>query len=488
MLNKLVMASVAVGIILSITLVPIITEQLVDAKPTKKVHFTQTVTSFPDPGVGHGGNQLAMILHPNEGSLYDGSMTYAASKPVQIAVLHEIGLDDDKGQPTWTVSGDKLYGLSLIDAAASGSLEFTGAALALRSSESEKFVATVSVDGWIRGQPTEIIMQTIQRPPEIPELRLAHTVVPVVLPLHDGFYDGQSVQYVITDASDAEFIETILDRKGFNATLSEPLAQVPAESLNPIYIFEDGISGNGTLGYQPDVFASIPGQDNYGALRDIIQVSWRGGQTAEILESVEQINNASRMGRIKMDHTEMVLNAPQISWPGGAMTIRDDSAAPGYEGGQIMDLDTENMTVTFAAHRGWGPDGKTVYHIIVESTPAGPAGLMGVPDSPATAALGLEDVSAGMFHFSNGINGTGLVGFQPGIVSQDVTNVNYTPIWHVHLIEWHYPEEAMVLQTLHDIETFKDDDAVTAAPARPLNRDQIINAPIVEPFNKTTNG
>lgn len=79
-------------------------------------------------------------------------MTFTSSKPVQMIVLHEISSQEAKGQPIWTVDGNTVYGLSLIDLEEkSGSFEFTGAALALHSSNSKEFTATVSVDGWIRG-------------------------------------------------------------------------------------------------------------------------------------------------------------------------------------------------------------------------------------------------------------------------------------------------------------------------------------------------
>ena len=53
---------------------------LVDAGSRKKIHFTQTITSSQDPGQGHENHQLALILSPNEGTLYDGSMTFTSSE------------------------------------------------------------------------------------------------------------------------------------------------------------------------------------------------------------------------------------------------------------------------------------------------------------------------------------------------------------------------------------------------------------------------
>ena len=160
---------VIVIFVASIISISSLSDQFVDAGSRKKIHFTQTITSSQDPGQGHQNHQLALILSPNEGTLYDGSMTFTSSKPVQIVVLHEINSKEVKGQPTWTVDGNTVYGMSLIDLEEkSGSFEFTGAALALHSSNSKEFTVTVSVDGWIRGQPTEVIMQKIELEKEDP--------------------------------------------------------------------------------------------------------------------------------------------------------------------------------------------------------------------------------------------------------------------------------------------------------------------------------
>ena len=122
----------------------------------RKFHFTQTVLSSPSPGIGHEGHQLAMILPPSNGTIYDGSMTYTASEPVQIVVLHEIDKADARGQPTWNIDGDTIYGWTLVKPDVSaGSFEYTGAALALHTG-GDKFAATVTVDGWIRDAPMEL--------------------------------------------------------------------------------------------------------------------------------------------------------------------------------------------------------------------------------------------------------------------------------------------------------------------------------------------
>ncbi len=186
----LIIGIFAVGIIF----VSSTSDQFADAGSRKKIHFTQTITSSQDPGQGHENHQLALILSPNEGTLYDGSMTFTSSEPVQIVVLHEIQSLETKGQPTWTVDGNTVYGLSLIDLQKnSGSFEFTGAALALHSPNSKEFTITVSVDGWIRGQPTEVIMQKIELQKEEPSSLLSRTNVPATIPMHKGIYEGNQI-------------------------------------------------------------------------------------------------------------------------------------------------------------------------------------------------------------------------------------------------------------------------------------------------------
>ena len=174
MLKKILIILIVGIFITSIISVSSISDQYVDAGSRKKIHFTQTISSFQDPGLGHENHQLAFILSPNEGTLYDGSMTFTSSEYVNIVVLHEINQNDVRGQDTWNVNENTVYGLSLIDPEKkSGSFEFTGAGLALHSSNSKEFTTTVSVDGWIRGQPTQVLAQKFEFEKEKPSLLLS---------------------------------------------------------------------------------------------------------------------------------------------------------------------------------------------------------------------------------------------------------------------------------------------------------------------------
>ena len=208
-------------------MIPPLTDQMAGAGSTKKVHFTETITSSQDPGQGHESHQAALILSPNSGTLYVATLTYTSSEPVEIAILHEISKDEVKDQPTWTVDGNTFYGLSMIDQGSNaGSIKFTGSALALHS-DSSKFTATVSVDGWIRGQPTEIILQQLEPEKEEPSLKLSRANVPATIPLHIGTYEGDPVYYIITNTNDETQAELITEKQNWKVELAPPLSEAP---------------------------------------------------------------------------------------------------------------------------------------------------------------------------------------------------------------------------------------------------------------------
>lgn len=486
-MNKLI-AILIIGIFaVSIISISAISDQFADAGSRKKVHFTQTITSSQDPGQGHENHQLALILSPNEGTLYDGSMTFTSSEPVQIVVLHEMSSQEKKGQPIWTVDGNTVYGLSLIDLnEKSGSFEFTGAALALHSPNSKEFTATVSVDGWIRGQPTEIIMQKIELEKEEPSMLLSRANVPATIPMHKGIYGGQQVLYIITDGSDRDYAETLSEKQGWNVELATSIADTPDEALQKIFIFKNGIKGDGIYGFQDEVFSTTPSQESeYSALSSVIEVTWKVGQKEIVFESAADVIAAEEGGRVEFNETGIVLNTPQIVWPDGQMVVRSDkeiSDDMSYGDGQIIEINEEDLTVTFVAHRGWGSDGRTIYYIVTDATPSGPAKSMGVVSSPTSANLIAHSAAVDLFQFKNGIKGSGPLGFQAGIAGAALGDDNYSPMWRIYLIEWNDDESAKVLETKSDIDAFRADNLLSVSIARPTNSDHIVNCPFIDPF------
>jgi len=485
-LKKLIIVLIIGIVAISLISLSSMSDQFVDAGSRKKIHFTQTITSSQDPGQGHENHQLAIFLWPNEGTLYDGSMTFTSSDSVQVVVLHEINLEEIKGQPTWTVDGNIVYGLSLIGLEEkSGSLEFTGAALALHSPNSKEFTATVSVDGWIRGQPTEVIMQKIELEKD-PSLLLSRANVPAIIPMHKGIYEANQILYILTDGSDEEYTKILSEKQDWNVEFSPPMADIPEDSHQKLFVFKNGIRGDGIYGFQAELFSSTPSQESeYSALSSVIEVTWKTGQKATFFESIADVIAAEEGGRVEFNETEIILNTPQIVWPDGQMKVRSDKKITDempYGGGQIIEINEEELTVTFVAHRGWGPDGRTIYYIVTDATPSGPAETMGVVSSPNSANLIANSGAVDLFQFKNGIKGSGPLGFQAGIANAALGDSNYSPMWRIYLVEWNDTKSAKILETKSDIDSFRADNLISTSIARPTNSDHIVNCPFIDPF------
>ena len=485
-MNKLVLILILTIFVTGILTVSFIPDNFVDANSTKKIHFTKTVTSSQNPGQGNENHQLVLILSPNKDTLYDGSITFSSSEPVQIAVLHEINSNDVKGQPTWTVDGNTIYALSLIDPTIkSNSIEFTGAALALHSPNSKEFTATVSVDGWIRGQPAEVIIQKIESEKKS-SLLLSRANVPAIIPMHEGLYDGNPIFYIITDSSQQGYAEMLTTKQGWKVEIAPSIKKIPENILQKIFIFKNGVRGDGINKYQKEIFTSIPSQKlQYNSLNSVIEVTWKKGQNATVLESLEEVINAEKGGRVEFNEIGVVINTPQIMWPDDQMLVRDNKEITDdltFSGGQIVEINKDKMTVTFVAHRGWGPDGKTIYHIITDATPSGPAEMMGVPFSPSSIYSITNSSTADLFQFQNGIKGSGSLGFQPSISTATPGDDNYSPIWRVYIVEWNNPENAKILETISDINSSKEADLISVSLGRTMNSNHIVNYPFIDPF------
>jgi len=304
-------------------------------------------------------------------------------------------------------------------------------------------------------------------------LRLSRANVPATIPMHQGFYNGDSVYYIITDSSDPTHAEVITENQGWQVELAPLLANAPAEALSKTYMFKNGITGDGVHGFQGEVFTSTPAQpDLYSALTSHVHVTWNDVEPS-ILDSEEMIMAAADAGDVTLAELPVVLNMPQIIWPDGQMMVKEDKTLADdtpYGGGQVLDIDTEEMTVTFIAHRGWGPDGRTIYYIVTDATPSGPAGMMGVVDAPTSASLIVSSAAVDLFQFRNGITGSGPMGFQPGIAAG------------ISMIGWEDPDNASILETKADIDAYSKAGLISVALARPMDSDHIVNCPFIDPF------
>ncbi len=110
---------------------------------------TGTIQSGPDPGLGHEGHSLAMILPPRDIQYQGGTVAYSASENIQLVALHgPLGPGDDQGQDTWSPDGDTKYALTLVDLGKDGVWDtFSGNALAFHTMNPDGFTVTYAVGG-----------------------------------------------------------------------------------------------------------------------------------------------------------------------------------------------------------------------------------------------------------------------------------------------------------------------------------------------------
>jgi hypothetical protein len=478
--KPIIISAIVVTIIVITSSFSLLSDEFAVAKPQSKVHFTKTVTSSQDPGVGEGNYQFALVLSPNQGSLYSVSLTYTSNEPLEVVVLHELHSDEIKGQPTWTVDGNTVYGMSVIEPAKARSFDFVGAALAFRSNN--PFTVTASVDGWIRGQPAELVVKQF----EIKEKSfvLPDSQIPVTIPLRIGYYEKDSVYYILTDSSNKTLADKVSGKQNWPVQFAPKLRWATPVSQDTIYAFTNGIEGDGIYGFQEEVFSSTPSQtEKYSPLRTLITVSWKTGQNPQILNSAEEVLKAEKDSRIKLVRTNVTINTPQIVWPGGQLfTTNDTTTNETFEKGQVIEINKDTKKVTFIAHRGWGADGRTIYYIIPDATPMGPADLMGVPASPKIAKVLSGAAFVDMYQFKNGFKGSGELGFQSSIIASKLDE-SYVPICRVSIVEWKDPASSSVLETISDINKQKSKGNIFVTLARPLSDDHVVNCPLIETNN-----
>ena len=216
-----------------------------------------------------------------------------------------------------------------------------------------------------------------------------------------------------------------------------------------------------------------------------MHVTWINDADARVLDSEQEILNAEANGKVSLDEIPVVLNMPQIVWPDGQMMVKEDKTLTDdmpYGGGQVLDINTDEKTVTFIAHRGWGPDGRTIYYIVTDATPSGPANMMGVTSAPTSASLIANPAAVDLFQFKDGLTGSGLLGFQAGIAAGAPGDENYSPMWRIFMIGWDNPKNAQLLETIDDINAYKKAGLIDINIAKPMDSDHIVNCPFINPF------
>jgi hypothetical protein len=310
------------------------------------------------------------------------------------------------------------------------------------------------------------------------EQNLSKTSVPVTLPLTQGYANSHEVFYISTEASDRDLAELMTNVTGARVVYAPSLANTPPAALANIYAFKNGIEGSGPLGFQPNVADSEPGNARYSPLWRIILAEWKEGITPVELRSEQEITAAIQEGKLTIESTKMVVNCPFIQWEGGSLPVRENKKLTDespYGPGQVLEIDIVNKQVTFVAHRGFAPDGSTIYYIATDASNQDTANALGALFVNKTGPVTLSGASSDLWVFTNGIKGTGPMGYQASITGSNVEDMQYSPMWRINTATWKDPSTARFLTTASEIASFASEGMLSTQIAG-----FVVNCPFVE--------
>ena len=253
----------------------------------------------------------------------------------------------------------------------------------------------------------------------------------VTLPLHRGISNGQSVYYVITDASDGNIASALGINTSQKLANAANTAGVERVSVNP-----DGtVVFPATVNFTPNpAFSLTPGPTGFPpASANPPAVADPGYSPLIQLPS------------------GVVENAPQVANSTG-------------QANKVVSIDFANMTVTYKETNGF-QGGKALRYASFDSSDPGAAtiehvtyapALNNLPtlndDSTASARASLAAFTNGQTGAANqnrqGLNSAILDGLDPlNVLRWNPTQGRYSPIWDAHLTQWQVPLAQRTLQT-----------------------------------------
>src|SRR5512133_3753886 len=83
------------------------------------------------------------------------------------------------------------------------------------------------------------------------------------IPAGMAYADGKEIYFSHTEVSDAAVGEKLTAMMKSPVIVVTYLAKVPGELTTPVYVFQNGKTGKGPLGFQADVFNNPAGTEGY---------------------------------------------------------------------------------------------------------------------------------------------------------------------------------------------------------------------------------
>lgn len=237
----------------------------------------------------------------------------------------------------------------------------------------------------------------------------------ITLPLVPGFYDGQQVFYINTEASDLSLAAA--DGTTFVPKLTNAIEAGATSDLFHVVNFS-----------QPNVLDEVPypvGPNNterdYSPLWRIHLVTWQPGATPRTLKSEDEVLAAQAAREVTIEATHIVVNCPVVATPSGslpsavAISIRGDGG-----------------TIRLPLTKGFAND-NTIFYINTEASDAGVAAHDGTTFAPKLAKAHASGAEADLYPFVGNANPAQrtVVDSAPNPVGPGNTDTDYSPLWDV---------------------------------------------------------
>ena len=146
---------------------------------------------------------------------------------------------------------------------------------------------------------------------------VAYALKPAV-PNVTGYLEGQGILFQHTEVSDSQVSALLTEMMTSPVLVVPALAQAPPALLANVYVFKNGVRGDGPFKFQPDVFDHPPGSEGYRPLRALRLVTWKQERPARVLTSAREVLDAEKAGDVVIETPGVVINMPLITWPGGS--------------------------------------------------------------------------------------------------------------------------------------------------------------------------
>lgn len=140
---------------------------------------------------------------------------------------------------------------------------------------------------------------------------------PAGVPPVKGYMEGKEIRFIHTEASDPKVAERLTKMMGSPVLVVPSLAQAPKAMLTTVYVFTNGVRGEGPFKFQSDVFDNPPGTVGYTPLRAVHLVTWKDEQAAHELRTAAEVKDALGKGQVTIEQPGVVVNMPMLTWPGG---------------------------------------------------------------------------------------------------------------------------------------------------------------------------